>query len=65
MPRPNERNAFGLRVAPELARAYEAFLAGDGARALAALETVNPGNQPALRWHVAFTRASRRVSRRV
>jgi tetratricopeptide (TPR) repeat protein len=57
MPRPNERNSFGLRVSAELSRAYEAFLAGDGAKAIAALETVNAGTQPAYRWHVGFTRA--------
>jgi len=39
MPRAGSKNAFGMAVTPALEKAYDAYLAGDGEAALAALDT--------------------------
>jgi len=49
-PRAGERNSYGLRVTPELAEAYAAFLANDGERTLAALARASAPSRPDIRW---------------
>lgn len=59
MPRAGSTNAFGMAVTPALEKAYDAHFAGDGAAALAALDS--EPNVTALpvkdRWHRSSLRA--------
>lgn len=58
LPRVNEKNSFGLVVTPPLATAYQAYMAGDGDAALAALDRADAaGGSAAFRWHLSFQRA--------
>ena len=57
-PRVNEKSSFGLVVTPPLAAAYQAYMAGDGDAALAALDRADAaGGSAAFRWHLSFQRA--------
>ncbi len=58
MPTAGEMNAFGLAVSPDMAKAYRAYLAGDGAGALAALDRVDRSTASELeRWNAGTLRA--------
>ncbi|MBO6784012.1 MAG: CHAT domain-containing protein [Alphaproteobacteria bacterium] len=57
MPRAGDENAYGIKVPQDLQTAYDAFLAGDTAAALAALERVGAGDDRRLAWHLSALRA--------
>ncbi len=55
MPRAGSRNAYGILVTKELEAAYDAYLAGDGTKALAALDN-DLARDPVHRWHNSVLR---------
>ena len=58
LPRAGGKNALGMEVGEDLARAYAAYARHDGDEVLASLARIDkPGAVPLARWHYSFLRA--------